>query len=64
LRIADVSLDVLAPQVVDKLSDNKVALRQNISKLIKSEYLLTKEPIWIDNLLLQIKKTSNSNVKE
>jgi hypothetical protein len=42
LRIADISLDVLAPQVVEKLSDNKVALRQNISKLIKSEYLLTK----------------------
>lgn len=42
LRIPKINLDVLVPQVVDKLADNKVALRQNISKLIKSEYLLTK----------------------
>jgi hypothetical protein len=39
-------------------------LRQNISKLIKSEYSLTKEPVWIDNILLHVKKASNPNVKE
>jgi hypothetical protein len=55
---------VLVPQVVEKLTDNKVALRQNISKLIKSEYALTKEGVWIDHLLLHLKKTTNPNVRE
>lgn len=63
LRIPEISLEVLVPQVVERLSDNKVALRQNISKLIKSEYLLTKEGVWLDHLLLQVKKAPNPNVK-
>lgn len=63
MRIPKINLDVLVPQVVEKLTDNKVALRQNISKLIKSEYLLTKEPVWIDNILLHVKKAANSNLK-
>lgn len=49
--------------MVEKLADNKVALRQNISKLIKSEYLLTREAVWVDHLLLQLKKAANPNVK-
>ena len=51
------------PLIVEKLNDNKIALRQNISKIIKAEYVSTKHPIWIDSLLLHIKKTSNSNIK-
>ena len=54
----------MIPQIVDKLNDNKVALRQNISKLIKSEYLHSKQAVWIDSLLLHIKKTANANIKE
>ena len=46
------------------MNDNKVALRQNISKLIKNEYSVSKLPIWLDSLLLHIKKTSNANIKE
>jgi hypothetical protein len=42
LRIPSINIEGLAPQLVDKLADNKVALRQNISKLIKNEYVLTK----------------------
>jgi hypothetical protein len=36
LRLPQLSLELIVPQIIDKLSDNKVALRQNISKLIKS----------------------------
>lgn len=57
-------MEQIVPQVVDKLSDNKVALRQNISKLIKVEYLSSKQAIWLDNLLLHIKKSANANIKE
>lgn len=30
-----VNIEQIVPQIVDKLADNKVALRQNISKLVK-----------------------------
>ena len=35
------TLDQLVPQIIDRLADNKVALRQNVSKLIRSQYLST-----------------------
>ena len=57
-------MEQIIPQIVDKLNDSKVALRQNISKLIKAEYLQTKQPIWIDSILLHIKKSANANIKE
>ena len=57
-------IDHVVPQIVDKLGDNKVALRQNISKLIKKEYLASQKPVWIDQLLTQVKKSANANVKE
>ena len=57
-------IDHVVPQIVDKLGDNKVALRQNISKLIKKEYLNSQKPVWIDQLLAQVKKSANANVKE
>lgn len=64
MHIPNIALEQIVPQVVDKLSDNKVALRQNISKLIKAEYGKTKLPIWLDTLLLHIKKNANANIKE
>jgi hypothetical protein len=39
LHTPNIALEHLVPQLVEKLNDNKVALRQNISKLIKNEYL-------------------------
>ena len=51
------------PQIVDKLSDGKIALRQNVSKLIRNEYLQKGDPIWIDNLLENLRKTANTNTR-
>lgn len=42
-----ISLDIIVPHLVERLSDNKIALRQNISKMIRNEYLKTKKSIWI-----------------
>jgi len=39
LHIPQIVLEQLVPQLVEKLNDNKVALRQNISKLIRNEYI-------------------------
>jgi hypothetical protein len=64
LRTPHIGLEQIVPQVVEKLNDNKVALRQNISKLIRTEYLASKHPIWLDSLLLQIKKSAHANIKE
>ena len=64
LHTPGINIEQLVPQIVEKLNDNKVALRQNISKLIKNEYSQTKLPIWLDCLLLHIKKSSNANIKE
>ena len=63
LHTPGINVEQLVPQIVEKLNDNKVALRQNISKLIKNEYSQTKLPIWLDSLLLHIKKSSNANIK-
>ena len=41
LTMSMVTLDQLVPQIIDRLSDNKVALRQNVSKLIRNQYLTT-----------------------
>ena len=41
LTMSMVTLDQLVPQIIDRLSDNKVALRQNVSKLIRNQYLST-----------------------
>ena len=64
LRTPGLMIDNVVPQIVDKLGDNKVALRQNISKLIKKEYISTQKAVWIDNLLTQVRKNTNANVKE
>lgn len=54
------------PQLVDKISDGKVALRQNISKLIRKEFARTSHKSWISELMGQLKKSPapNSNIKE
>ena len=36
------NIEQIAPHLIEKLADNKIALRQNISKLIRSEYIRTK----------------------
>jgi hypothetical protein len=36
LKLPLVHLESIVPQVIDKLNDNKVGLRQNVSKLIRS----------------------------
>ena len=64
LHTPNIILEQIVPQLVDKLNDNKVALRQNISKLIKNEYMENKQSIWVDCLLLHIKKSANANIKE
>lgn len=64
LKITNVKLQVLVPQIVDKLSDGKIALRQNVSKLIRNEYLQKGDPIWIDNLLENLRKTANTNTRQ
>lgn len=63
LHFPSTNLISLIPQLVDKLSDSKIALRQNISKLIRSEYSRSKEKLWIENLLDQLKKSTNSSIK-
>lgn len=55
---------MIVPHLAERLSDNKIALRQNISKLIRSEYLKTKHSIWVESLLSQLKKSTHSNTKE
>jgi hypothetical protein len=41
-----------------------VALRQNVSKLVRSEYLTTNSRIWIDSLLDQLKKNPQPSFRE
>jgi hypothetical protein len=36
-----IKIQVIIPQIVDRLSDGKIALRQNVSKLIRHEFLTT-----------------------
>ena len=36
LKIPKIKLDVIVPQVLEKLNDSKIALRQNVSKLIRN----------------------------
>ena len=36
LKFDTINLSVVIPQLVDKISDGKIALRQNISKLIRN----------------------------
>jgi hypothetical protein len=42
LLMPGINVDLIAPHLIEKLSDNKIALRQNISKLIRSEFIRTK----------------------
>jgi hypothetical protein len=51
---------------VDKITDGKIALRQNISKLIRNEFYRTGNKQWVGELLNQLKKSPppNSNIKE
>jgi len=60
----NINMEQIVPSLTERLSDNKIALRQNISKLIKTEYLKAKHPIWMESLLNQLKKSTNSNTKE
>ena len=39
LKMPGIGCNYLFPHLVERLSDNKIALRQNISKLIRGEYL-------------------------
>jgi len=64
MRVPTVSLEIIIPQIVERLSDSKVALRQNIGKLVRSEYLTTHNPLWLDHLLVQLRRTANSNIRE
>lgn len=63
LKMPGIGLEMIVPHLVERLSDNKIALRQNISKLIRNEYLKTKQAIWIESLLGQLKKSTHSNTK-
>ena len=51
LKIEDIKLESIVPQIIEKLNDNKIALRQNVSKLIRSEYLSIGDNVWIDLIL-------------
>jgi hypothetical protein len=42
LLFPNTNIEQIAPHLIEKLADNKIALRQNISKLIRSEYIRTK----------------------
>lgn len=35
LKLPEINIDPIVPQILDKLNDNKIALRQNVSKLIR-----------------------------
>ena len=66
MKIEIINTTSIIPQIVDKITDGKVALRQNISKLIRSEFHRTYSKQWIIELLNQLKKSPspNSNIKE
>ena len=51
LHISQIPLETIVPQIVEKLSDGKVALRQGVARLIRTEYLKCYNPIWLDTLL-------------
>lgn len=64
MKAPAVSLEVIIPQIVERISDSKVALRQNIAKLVRSEYLSSHNALWLDHLLVQLRRTTNSNIRE
>jgi hypothetical protein len=39
--------NLIVPQIVEKITDGKIALRQNVSKLIRSEYSRTGNKLWL-----------------
>lgn len=62
-KIESIPLESIVPQVVEKLGDGKVSLRQGVARLIRSEYLREYNPIWLDSLLDLLKKTTNASLK-
>lgn len=64
LHNPQVALEAIAPQLVERLGDNKVTLRQNIAKLVRSEYQASQQAIWIDQMLLQLKRQGGMHVRE
>ena len=62
-KIESVPLEAIVPQVVEKLGDGKLSLRQGVARLIRAEYMREYNPIWLDGLLDLLKKTTNASLK-
>lgn len=61
---AALNLEVFYGSLIEKLADSKIAIRQNVAKVIKNQFMRDKSAAWIDNLLMALKKpTANGNLK-
>jgi hypothetical protein len=56
--------DGLIPSLIEKLSDPKISVRQNVFKLIKILMRTTDRNIWIDNAIGVLVKGSNQFQKD
>lgn len=58
------NLEVFYGSLIEKLADSKIAIRQNVAKVIRNQFTRNRSAAWIDNLLMALKKqTANGNLK-
>jgi hypothetical protein len=59
-----INLDTFMGSLIEKLSDPKIAIRQNVARIIRGQFSKTRNPAWIDNMLQAIKRpNANNNTK-
>jgi len=56
--------DNLIPSLIDKLSDAKISVRQNVFKLIKILMRTTDRDVWLDNAIGMLVRGSNQFQKD
>lgn len=60
-----INLDMFLGNLIEKLADSKIAIRQNVARIIRNQFSRTQNSAWIDNLLQALRKpTTNNNAKE
>lgn len=47
--------------LIDKLADSKIAIRQNVARIIRNQFSRTQNSAWIDNLLQALRRPNTNN---
>jgi len=61
----NINLDMFQGSLIERLADSKIAIRQNVARIIRSQFTRTRNSAWMDNLLQVLRKPgTNNNAKE